>query len=266
MSQTEPAKSREKKPNFKTLQYEFATHLRNPAQSPAPAGIEDRRMQVYRDLFYNNVEGFISGGYPVLRSLTSDEKWYRMVRDFFSSYRCQSPYFLEISQEFLNYLQNHRVSEQDDLPFMLELAHYEWVELAADTDSDDIPSTGFNPDGNLLQGRPLVSPLAYVVSYQFPVHLIGPNYIPAQPPASPTFLIVFRTVGNDVKFMEINAVTAQLLLLLEQHPEFTGLDAIECIASELKHIDKNSVVDGGKQALDQLRTSGIVLGTELKAI
>ncbi|MCG8537759.1 MAG: DNA-binding domain-containing protein, partial [Pseudomonadales bacterium] len=72
------------------MQMAFAAHLRDPANQPAPEGIENRRMQIYRDLFYNNVEGFVSGAFPVLRSLTSDEKWHRMVRDFFAHYRCQT--------------------------------------------------------------------------------------------------------------------------------------------------------------------------------
>lgn len=252
--------------SFKTIQYQFAAHLRNPSRVQAPENIEDRRLQVYRELFYNNVEGFVSGGFPVLRSLTGDEKWHRMVRNFFASYRCQTPYFIEISREFLTYLQTTRQPEQDDLPFMLELAHYEWVELAVDADIDSIPVTGFNPDGNLMQGRPVVSPLANVLSYQYPVHRICSEYIPTEPPATATFLIVYRDHQDQVRFMEINAVTARLLMLLDENADFTGADAIAAVARELPHIDEAAVLSGGEQALMQLRQSDIILGTELKPI
>lgn len=252
--------------SFKTLQYEFAAHLRNPAVAPAPPGIEQRRLQIYRDLFYNNVEGFVSGGFPVLRSLTSDEKWHRMVRDFFSSYRCQTPYFLEISQEFLDYLQTGRQPEQDDLPFMVELAHYEWVELAADTATDSIPATGFNPDGNLMQGRPVISPLAFVVSYQYPVHRISVDFLPVEPPELATFLVVYRDQQDEVRFMEINAVTARLLMILEETPQAVGADAVNAVADDLPQLARDAVIRGGEQALLQLRQSGIILGTELKPV
>ncbi|RLT99322.1 DUF2063 domain-containing protein [Ketobacter sp.] len=253
-------------PTFKQIQFQLASHLRDPARAAPPSGIEDRRLQIYRDLFYNNVEGFISGGFPVLRSLTPDEKWHRMVRAFFSTYRCQSPYFLEISGEFLNYLQQSRQPEQDDLPFMLELAHYEWIELVADIDEDVIPTTGFNPTGNLMQGRPLLSPLAYVLSYDYPVHRISVDSVPAEPPPTATFLIVYRDAEDEVRFMEINGVTARLLMVLEEHPDYTGGDAVRAVAAELPHLDQNVVIQGGEQALKQLRTSGILLGTELKPI
>ena len=59
--------------SFKKTQYEFTAHLRDPEKNPAPEGIEDRRLGIYRDLLYNNVEGFISGGFPVIRSIYNDE-------------------------------------------------------------------------------------------------------------------------------------------------------------------------------------------------
>ena len=41
--------------SFQDKQYEFAAHLRDPENVPAPDGIEDRRMGIYRELFYNNL-------------------------------------------------------------------------------------------------------------------------------------------------------------------------------------------------------------------
>ena len=92
------------KAGFIEHQYRFAAHIRDPANNPAPEDVEDRRMAVYRDLFYNNVEGFLSGTFPVLRKLMDDTDWHAMARDFFATHRCHSPLFLEIPREFLNYL------------------------------------------------------------------------------------------------------------------------------------------------------------------
>ena len=72
---------------FKKHQYEFTAHIRDPEKNAMPDGIEDRRMKIYRELLYNNIEGFISSGFPVIREIYSDENWHKMVRDFF----CQSP-------------------------------------------------------------------------------------------------------------------------------------------------------------------------------
>ena len=37
------------KPSFKDLQYRFTAHIRDPQNNPAPEGIEDRRLAIYRD-------------------------------------------------------------------------------------------------------------------------------------------------------------------------------------------------------------------------
>jgi hypothetical protein len=41
-------------PEFQRKQYEFAAHIRDPEKNAAPPGIEDRRLAIYRDLFFNN--------------------------------------------------------------------------------------------------------------------------------------------------------------------------------------------------------------------
>ncbi len=255
-----------RRPAFQQLQYRFSAHIRNPQQVPAPANIEDRRMQIYRELFYNNLEGFVANAFPVLRSLMADGPWHAMVRDFFAQHYCQTPYFLEIAQEFLVYLQNERVAGLDDLPFALELAHYEWLELAMDVDVSQVPDSGFNPDGNLLHGRPVLSPLVNVACYHYPVHRIGVDFIPEQPPSEATYLVVYRNLQDEVRFMEINAVTARLLILLQEQPGLTGMAVMEQIQQELQHPRPGVVMQGGLQALEHMRDVGIVLGTELKPL
>ncbi len=63
---------------------------------------------MYRELFFNNIEGFLSGNFPVLRKILDDQQWFALVQDFFAKHPCQSPYFSEIPEEFLDYLQNER--------------------------------------------------------------------------------------------------------------------------------------------------------------
>ncbi len=61
-------------------------------------------------------------------------------------------------------------------PFMVELAHYEWVEMALQqSDAEPLPAT----DAGLLLDQPLrISPLAWPSGYEWPVQLVGPGYQP----------------------------------------------------------------------------------------
>lgn len=100
-------------PDFINKQYEFAAHIRDPEINPPPAELEARRMAIYSELFYNNVESFVASSFPVLRELYEDNQWHAMARDFFSRHKSTTPLFLEISQEFLIYLQSERNLEND---------------------------------------------------------------------------------------------------------------------------------------------------------
>lgn len=230
----------------------MARYLRDPLNEPAPE-IEERRLKVYRDLVYNNIEGFISGGFPVLRSLYADEDWHGLVRQFIDGHRCQTPYFLEISQEFLHFLMDEHTPRACDPAFIAELAHYEWVELALDISRDAPPEP--------LSGDPLtsplqLSPLAWVLSYRFPVHRIGPGFTPAEA-GEPVFLAVYRDRDDTVQFMELNAATARLLEVLREAPGTTGEQLLAQLASEMS-LDYDSIAGFGAEQLRQFAALGLI--------
>jgi hypothetical protein len=247
------------------LQARFTAHIRNPSAVAAPAGIEGRRMKIYNDLVYNNIEGFLSGGFPVLHSLHREEDWHLLVRDFVCNYRCESPYFLEIAQEFLNYLMHTRVATPVDAPFMLELAHYEWVELALDVATETIPARSESmPEEAALDAVPVLSPLVWSLQYRFPVHQIGPGFEPDEAPAEPTYLIVYRNRDDEVKFMESNAATARLLEMLTDNP--TGRSSrqlLQQLAGEMNTDSLTPVVEFGARMLSEFQALDIVTGYRL---
>ncbi|MGB5442269.1 MAG: putative DNA-binding domain-containing protein [Gammaproteobacteria bacterium] len=249
-------------PEFTRRQYQFAAHIRDPEHQPAPDDVEDRRMQIYRELFYNNVEGFLSGTFPVLRKIYTDDAWHRLVRGFFSSHHSRSPLFLEIPREFLGWLESERVREPGDFPFLNELAHYEWVELALSI-SEETPGLNYiNPEGDLMTGIPVLSPLAWLLAYQYPVHKISPGFLPQQAGENPTLLVVYRDSADEVGFMEINPVTKRLLELIAEDSNSSGEQLLEQIAAELAHPEPGVVVNGGMEIMKGLHEKNILPGTK----
>ncbi len=246
-------------PGFTQQQYAFAAHIRQPDRNPAPKDIEDRRMAIYRDLFYNNVEGFLSSGFPVLRELTDDTHWHAMARDFFAGHHCHSPLFMEISREFLGYLEHERSEREDDFPFLYELAHYEWVELALSIAEEESTQVD-DPDGDLLESVPVLSSLAWPLCYQYPVHRISKDFRPEQPEGQPVYLMVYRGSDDEVGFIELNAISARLFSLLQENDSLTGRQALEQIATELNHPDPEVVIDGGREILNAWKQRDIILG------
>jgi hypothetical protein len=251
----------ETSPEFTRRQYEFAAHIRDPEHAPAPDDVEDRRMAIYRELFYNNVEGFLSNTFPILRELHEDQQWHALARDFFAHHHAQTPLFLEIPREFLGWLKNERTGQADDLPFLYELAHHEWTELALSISEESPDQDGVNPEGNLLTGIPVLSPLAWHMSYRYPVHKIGPEFLPDEPGEVATSIVVYRNREDEVGFLEINPVTKRLLELIGEHDNETGEQLLNRIAIEMSHPQPGVVVNGGLEILKGLAQKDIILGT-----
>lgn len=249
-------------PEFQRLQRQFAAHIRDPACA-APEAVEDRRLKIYQELFYNNVEGFLANGFPVLHSLIKADAWHAAVRGFLRDHACESPYFIDIPAQFLDYL-----SAQPALPdgwpgFALELAHYEYMEVAVGSSTEVIPESGYHPDGDLLAAAPLLSPLACLLSYHWPVHRISPSDVPDEPLDQPVWLLVYRDRQHEVQFMEVNQVTARLFHLLEEEPLWSGRQVLTRLGSELGVSDPGQVIAFGLQTLQDLRDRDVILGTRL---
>jgi len=232
----------------------MADFLRDPDSNPAPEGVEPRRLKIYQDLVYNNIESFVSNGFPVLRSLYPDAQWHELVHRFIDGHRCHTPYFLEISQEFLRFLTQEYQAVDSDPPFIAELAHYEWVELALDVSQESLD--GLEQLGDPLSEIPALSPLAWLLSYQFPVHKIGQSFQPSKA-TDPTFLAVYRNREDDVCFMELNSATARLLELLRDNTDATGAMLLSRLAKELG-MPEESVTEFGSEILAQLNAQSII--------
>lgn len=250
--------------DFQQRQFSFAAHIRDPQHNARPADVPEPRMTVYRELIFNNLDSFLADTLPVLHSLLTPEHWNGLLRGFLVKHRAHSPYFLDIPREFLSYLDEHRRDHPDDPPFLRELTHYEWVELALSVHDADTGFDGVDRSGDLLAGHPVLSPLAWPLQYAYPVHRIGKDYRPAEPSTEPTYLLAYRDAEDTVRFLELNPVSARLIGLLAEHADnnsYTGRQALDTIAGELQHPQPEQVIAHGLELLRDWRARGILLGT-----
>ena len=251
-------------PGFLELQYQFTAHMRDPAANPAPKDVEDRRLEIYRNLLFNNVEGFMANAFPVLRSLTDDDDWQRMIRDYFSRHQAHTPLFPKMPQEFLHYLNNLR-DDDNDPPFMRELSHYEWLEAEVQCDTRELDDIRVDSVSMLLDAVPVLNTVMRPEAYAFDVHRISPDYQPTEPPAEPTYLVVLRHRNDEVGFVELNAVSARLLQLMIENTENTAREILLTIAAELGHPQPNAIVESGQDILQTFIDRDIILGTRAPA-
>lgn len=249
-------------PDFQRRQLEFAAHIRDPAGAPAPDGIDERRMGIYRGLFFNNLRSLLGTMYPVLKKIHDAERWNGLVREFMQRHRSMTPYFLELPREFLEFLQGGHAVREDDFPFLVELAHYEYIELAlsiAEVENDD---EDVDPEGDLFSGIPVKSGLAWVYSYRFPVHRISPEFLPSEPSPTPLHLAIYRRSDDSISFLELNAVTASLLSAIEGNDDGeSGESLLRALAAEIAYPDIESFLQHGKASMKQLLEREILIGS-----
>lgn len=240
--------------NFQDYQAQFAAYIRNPEKNSLPENVKPERMAMYRELFFNNINGFLTANFPVLHDLFSPQDWINLVQDFFEHHVCTTPYFSEIPEEFLAYLQNER-QNPSDFSFLFELAHYEWVEMALSISHAQFEKM---PCDNLTTAKLKLSPLACVLAYQFPVQKICAAFIPVES-LQPTFLTVYRNEHDAVQFLEITPLTFQLLQLIENSPEQTMEFYICALSETIPEIALEVLKEKGEEILqDFVRRSVVV--------
>jgi len=230
-------------PRFDEIQIAFAGHLRDPQTNPVPAGLEERRVKIYRELLFNNIAGLLAGNFPVIRRLYSDADWLVLVRQFYSQHVAHTPLFHEIGSEFVRFLGENPALYVELRPFLHELAHYEWAELALDLDAEDLSRVTAEPDGDPIDQSPIASPLAWVLGYKFPVHLIKPDFQPTVAPSEPTWLLVYRNRADKVQFQSLQPLAARLLALIQENPGPSGRSHLLALAQEIAHPDPESLID-----------------------
>ena len=248
--------------SFQDAQYAFAAHIRDPDGHPPPAGIEDRRMAVYRELFFNNLYKLTGSTFPVLRKLYGDDGWRRLVRAFMRDWRARTPYFLELPREFLRFLNDRYELAESDPPFLRELAHYEWAELALAVSDARNDSGGIDPHGDLCLGVPVKSVHAWLLDYRWPVHRISVEFRPDEPGEQPTWLTIYRRADDEIGYMELNAVTARLLEMIDNNDAQANGEALLLqLAGDIGWPEPASLVEHGRGLLRDMRNAEILLGT-----
>ena len=195
-------------PKFQSAQIEFAAYIRNPEVNSAPADIDPRRMEIYAGLFYRNIERFLRDCFTRARLMLPDIAWHALIREFIHQHRCQSPYFLEISQEFLEFLNNEK---EIHLPYLVELCHFDWVRIDLIYSPYELPPQVAYEDLQLTYLT--LSPLAKPLSYEWPVKEIDQSFDLTKPPEERTWLVIYRDRHDKIQEAKSNIICHRLFEL-----------------------------------------------------
>ncbi len=229
-------------------QRQFADHLRAPQQHPAPAGLDAERLQVYRELFFNNVSGLLASLFPQLRSVCAADFWHALVRDFYAHHACVTPRFPAVADEFVEYLLHERQA-LDDPPWLVELAQFEWAQLALQNSEEELPAMAMdaNTDSELEKQKLEFSPLCWPLLFRYPVHCAASEVLSTGLQPQETCLLLYRRRDDVVVVLETTVVIFRLLQLLQRGDVAA---AIAALAVEMLPHDKEWV---SRMAINSIR-------------
>lgn len=236
----------------------LAAHVRDPAAHPGPPGIEARRLKIYSDLVFNNLDGLLAGGFPVIRRTLGDADWRALVHSFLARHRSHTPLFTELGREFIAFLESD-AGHDPGRPWLAELAHYEWAELDLQLSDAVIPL--HDPHGDLLAGVPLLSPLAWPLAYQWQVNRIGPDFQPTEPPPEPTLVLLRREGDGRIHFSALSPLLFRLLELVDANASASGRELLLRLAEEAGLSDFDAFLSEALPMLQRLHAEGVLPGT-----
>ena len=236
----------------------MALHVRDPGAHAGPPGLEARRLKIYSDLVYNNLDGLLAGNFPVIRQTLGDAGWRALLHGFLARHRSHTPLFTELGRELIAHLE----AEPDPAhPWLAELAHYEWAELGLQLLDAALPP--HDPNGDLLDGVPVLSPLAWPLAYRWPVNRIGPAFQPEQPPIEPTLLLLRREGDGRIHFSALSPLLFRLLELVAANSSHSGRELLQQLANEAGVADFDTFLTEAAPMLQRLHGEGVLLGTRI---
>ena len=252
-------------PTFQQYQREFTAYIRDPNNQCKPLGTVSRRMDVYKEIVFNNIFESVSACFPVAHKTLGKRRWLKLLHGFLRDHSANSPIFRKIPEEFISYIEKVSAINQAELPpYFISLCHYEWIELMVSTMDDNLISLELNynfeldPFGDLLEKQVVFSPSMQLLNYEYAVQKISPRNKPTI--QENTHLLVYRNIEFSVKFVELNSLAFRLLTLMQQD-KVTGKQALTIISSELRSHPLEKILQFGCEVLEDLRSQGIILGT-----
>ncbi len=236
-------------------QQAFTAHLRDPDHAPPVAGVSVARQQLYHELVFGNLERVMGNMFPVLKSRVDAPLWQQLVRDFLRMHPMQDPLFQSMPRAFLDFLLA-RGPQSDEPPWLLELAHYEWVEFALSIAPDEDLPAG---DADLLAGRPRLTPHLWLLQYAWPVQRLRAETAEAITLAEPVYLAAWRDGEDRVRFLELAPSAARLLELLGEDVAASGADALRALAVEIDAMPDADFMAAGEATFEIWRAAGIIV-------
>lgn len=235
------------------------------------------RLYLYEELLFANVESTLNALYPFCRRHFQTQPWYELVERYRRTCPNRSYQLYRAAETFPAFLQANE-SIRREIPYLVELARYEWLEVellnAPEPQYPEGLQAIFPMRPEDLQNQvPYLNPVSRLVQFHYPLTdllaefnapgqegLITPSALKAE--AQPVDLLLYRDLQTlQVRFFKLNPLTTRLLNLAQTGLSYDRLFIkLQETAPGLDQLTLETIQMEGLTFLTQCQQEGILLG------
>jgi hypothetical protein len=168
-------------------------------------GTRQEGLNQYRRLIRNNIHNALEQAFPIAFTVLTESQWNTLVDDFHALHPAVTPQVWKLPEEFYRFVKANGYAKTFSLPFLNDLLHFEWIEIAVHTMEDQSPAP-YRSKGNKLTDSLVVHPEFRLIRMEYPVHIYAAEE--ALQHAGDYYLLTFRTRNFDVQFIDLPALHA----------------------------------------------------------
>ncbi len=175
-------------------------HWCKTGEPVAIPGTRQKGLDQYRRLIRNNIHNAMKQAFPIAYTVLSETQWNTLIDDFHAHHSAATPQVWKLPLEFYSFVKANNYTDKYSLPYLNDLLHFEWIEIAVHTMEDKAPES-FRKEGNPLSDEIIVHSEYRLIRLTYPVHLYAAKEALQYP--DDYFLLTLRTRDFDVRFVDL---------------------------------------------------------------
>jgi len=213
------------------------------------------RLLLYRDLAHTALEDPLPDCFPITHALLEGAgQWEACMEAFLASRAIQSPYYRDVNPSFVAWLATNGWG-QERWPFLLQLAHFEYIEVEILRWPDDPPLDELQATPT-LDSRVVFAGATRNLAYAWHVHEATKN--DPEPEAGEAFLLGYRDPEGDFIYSELSAhASAFLARCLEGEPIGMAASALDLEVDEVLDLLIRFREKGALSGFDNIKSRGL---------
>lgn len=219
-------------------------------------GTNSDRLHHYRRLVFNVIFDTLSSAYPISRKQIGS-KWKSLVDRFFSFNKCENYQVWRMPQEFISYVEENERDLVRQMPFLLDLLFFEWIEIELYSE-EDIELENYSEHGNWLKDRIVLNPHFRIIQLEYPVYKVDCKL--TEDNKGLYYLLIFRDLEElKVRFLELSSLFAEAIV---QVNDFNGnlFNALYNSSKKYGVFSREELGLRAESTFKLLRDRGLIIG------